>query len=251
MIKRDLILFSGGLDSTSVVADYVNKGKPFDILYVDGGQHRGKKALEEEAVRSIMSELKQLHPELSYKHYTASANWLNSVTPYGSHPAFSQTPAWLFAALRAYEPERHEAVVLSYVLGDDISYSLSAVKKAWSALTILTWDTEVPIKLPLVTFNKSYLLKMMPLWLFKLIWICEMPTDGRRCGICSACNKMDQVFLVETSTSVWDKLGHWNSTLNPKLTPRVPYINSLGELDDSVENVKLMETLDAVDDNIA
>jgi 7-cyano-7-deazaguanine synthase in queuosine biosynthesis len=177
--KRPLVLFSGGLDSTFNMLLHTLEGESVDYVYIDGGQGKSKVESEQATIDRILTAL----------HEHARRKEKDVWHRFGGHPLskvnFCNTPSagwrqpipWLVSALEVVDPEKHSAVEVSYVQGDEIISRIPELQAAWAAMWSITKVGElVPLKFPLKDVSKQGILCQMPEDLYKLTWVCETPS---------------------------------------------------------------------------
>lgn len=196
-----LLLYSGGMDSTLMLALETHDGKKVDTLYVDGSQAVDKIQMEFRARAGAMQALEEHYKKpvvrFSYEHRVIRPVNTN-------HQGFSQLLPWFTAAMDYADPQRHSAVLMGYVAGDQMVSQLHHIEAAWNALFMAISQTIVPIKFPLKFATKREIYESLtnhyPM-LKDHYWYCENPAfklvDGhattslvpcQRCASCMAHN---------------------------------------------------------------
>ena len=192
-----LLLYSGGMDSTLMLALETSDGKQVDTLYVDGSQAVDKIQMEFRARAGATQALEE-HYKKSVVRFSYEHRVMRPVST--SHQGFSQLLPWFTAAMDYADPQRHCAVLMGYVAGDQMVSQLHHIEAAWNALFMAMSQTTVPIKFPLkfATKREIYesLTKHYPM-LKDHYWYCENPAfklvDGKAttslvpCQCCASC----------------------------------------------------------------
>lgn len=236
MSLRPLVLYSGGLDSTYLITLKINAKTPFDVLYVKGGQHYLKTAEELQMREKLLGWLKQQPDNPRVSEYEVDLDWNNCLKVGGpAHVPLTQPQTWLFAAFRAFDPDRHSSLQAGYVDGEgDKREHMLAI---WNGLCQLVYDKTFPLEFPLLRFPKTVVLDRISTNAFDYVWVCENPRRASgvtyRCGHCKPCRRMDATFLEHPAynSDILQKLERWNSFLCPTETPRLTpaYLSSLRE----------------------
>lgn len=190
MSLRPLVLYSGGLDSTYLITLKINAKTPFDVLYVKGGQHYLKTAEELQMREKLLGWLNQQPDNPRVREYEVDLDWNNCLKVGGpAHVPLTQPQTWLFAAFRAFDPERHSSLQAGYVdgEGDGQEHMLSI----WNGLCQLVYGKTFPLEFPLLRFPKTVVLDRISTNAFDYVWVCENPRRASgvtyRCGHCYIC----------------------------------------------------------------
>lgn len=189
MEKIPLILFSGGLDSTALVASALQKGQ-CDVMYADGGQHPEKVKQELRARREIIEYLNATSPHKVRQDYRVPQHISFASAP-GNR--YSQPAAWLFTALNVIDYDEHSELQVGYVYDDGgFCRWLPNIANAWRELqTFSRWHDPIPVDWPLIDKSKVQILRDIDPELINMIWVCEQPetVEGnvKQCGKCRPC----------------------------------------------------------------
>jgi hypothetical protein len=192
MSKIPLLLFSGGLDSTTMLATQLMKG-PCDVLYVRGHQHPDKIAAELTAREKMFAVINSQQGYKVRKQYDIKVDM--GFVPYKHQHKFNQPLTWIIGAMMVMEPASHSELQIGYCDGDGMLTHLHDVEIAWNALWQFTKMGESPpVVFPLRYRNKVEMLGALPPELLAHIWVCEMPSRnaGRvvPCGYrCTPCRR--------------------------------------------------------------
>lgn len=193
-MKAPLILFSGGLDSTYLLACELSRGI-VDTLYVDGGQSPVKVEIEKKVRAKIRAALEKKY---LYKVREDTVLTIPSFN-HSWFTGFAQAPAWFMAAFMTADPEKHASVNIAYVLGDEIASGTADLIRAWESLWKACRPTQdlVPLVFPTLHCRKTTMLAHLDDAVRSLIWVCELPeSKGKRvvpCGRCAACVRSHDV----------------------------------------------------------
>jgi len=191
IIKRPLVLWSGGFDSTTLVIDLLHDGD-IDVLYVNLENNKKMQAREKKAI----TKMKALITDVNLKGCI-----LNEYTfGYGvisfTKSLYAQPALWLQAASMIADSNNHSEVNIAYVRHDDVWHYKTEIINAYNALNQLTCpDNVVPIKFPYEWYTKTTLLNQLKDFVYikqilQLVYYCEEGTK-EPCGECSSCKHHD------------------------------------------------------------
>lgn len=189
--KKPLLLWSGGLDSTWMLWQELQKGD-VDYVTINGGQCANKQVAETHARERA---LKWMHARTKY---CARSIDCNIQIRLADMPAltWSQPVPWLVGALSVVDYKRHSSLQIGYVMGDEVALIHGTLKKTWECLQQISKQGDpVPLEFPLEMTSKLRILDAMPKGLYDCIWYCELPAkheDPRvlmrvPCERCAAC----------------------------------------------------------------
>ncbi len=170
-----LLLYSGGMDSTLMLALETYEGKLVDTLYVDGSQSVDKIRMEFKARADAMQALEDHYQKsvVRFSHEHRVPRPMNT-----DHQGFSQLLPWFAAAMDYVNPNQHSAVLMGYVAGDQMVSQLHHIETAWNALSMAMSQTIVPIKFPLKFATKREIYESLTTHYPMLkdhYWYCENP----------------------------------------------------------------------------
>lgn len=203
-----LVLWSGGVDSTTLVFHHLKAGRRFDTVSIDGGQHHLKVMREAIARMALwrafqnadMDEtIARTSRELASPEFKADSYPIFNTVGMGG---FQQILPWIMGVMRHFDPSKHSHVEMAYVLGDDMAGFIQYIADAFSALGMLQFCEPVQVCFPLMRDRKSGLYKILHartvapesdtqprVSLLDLTWVCELPEASGHCGECPACLK--------------------------------------------------------------
>ncbi len=192
-----LILYSGGMDSTLLLALETQDGKKVDTLYVDGAQAVDKIRMEFKARAGAIDALETKYGATvvrnAYEHRIQRPQNID-------HLGFSQLLPWFAAAMDHADLNQHSVVLMGYVAGDQMVSQLHNIEAAWNALSLAVSQEIIPIKFPLKFATKREVYESLhgsfPM-LKDHYWYCENPafkivdgaatTDLVPCDRCASC----------------------------------------------------------------
>lgn len=184
--RRILAAWSGGLDSTCMVHQYLEAGCHVDVVY---GHFKNNefKSEREKAARSVMLDtfFTNRYPGKIYQLNTVEISISNGC----GHAVFSQVPPWLFTLASSVNPS-HTEVALGYVMNDDAISYLDEIRALWNAYRGLFDFDLPPLVFPLAKTKKEKLYRHLPDGLKNHITWCENGFIEDKCGHCIPCQRM-------------------------------------------------------------
>ena len=210
-LKKDgdnIVLWSGGLDSTYLVWYLLEHGYQVSTRYVEIQNNADKVKQELKARENILPLFR------SYKNYRYDSIALsyNEERITESSMCFKQLPLFVFACASL---SHSDAILISYVLNDDAISYISEFKKIYNSFMLLSKDSFKIAKLhfPLITEQKERFINELPIEILKHVTWCENPKeDGTICNDCAPCKRY--YFLK-------DRI---NYCINPKPIEEIPCI---------------------------
>ena len=195
-MKLPLIMFSGGLDSSVLLANALKYG-PVDTLYVKGGQDSRQIEVELRQRKIVMDKINELSPFKVREDYIRTV-W--DGIEHGRHTQlrFGQILPWLIGSIYTMSPSLHSEVQVGYISGDSTVIAIPEMRAAFKAMQsfMITSGREYPIPLtfPFLDYTKEQMLGFLPTELADDIWVCERPestgdqsTRAVPCGCCTSC----------------------------------------------------------------
>jgi len=195
----DLIVWSGGFDSTAIVLEYIRQQKEFQTVYIQIDNNKDKMMFEESRRNTIRSLLPlefrdKLIPSLTYldvdRHIIhQSFHWLNM----------------LFYGISTCDC--FDNIAFGYVRGDDFWHKRHDFEKTfehiWNLCCKDNCMKQPNLIYPLEWLNKEdiltkcYLNDSMGREIFEYTWTCEIPQlkDGiyESCNECNSCNNFKKI----------------------------------------------------------
>lgn len=190
--KSVLCLWSGGLDSTFMVHDYLQKGFCVDTLYTEIINNVEKSAREKQAIKNIIEILKPFKEG----NYLRDNNFAKAEAYYPSSLIFSQLLPFLYTLIHHVRPH-HDYVAMGYVMGDDMISFLPEVERLWKSLTAFLAIKKPPkLVFPLKQMTKVQIWNVLPNSIRNHVTWCEsFAGEGDNCGRCKPCKKMESYGL--------------------------------------------------------
>lgn len=185
MLKRPLILFSGGLDSSYLLGQELLR-TDVDIMYVIGPQSKIKAQAELRAASAIIDWYFRNRPHVVINRYVHTQH--DRLVPTGA--VHGEIFAWFCAAMLVADADIHDSVELAYVADDINVPCLDNLITAWDNLVIALKPGKIPLKFPLRGITKQTLIRECDPEIFNLTWVCEEPLNTSvQCGECTPCLK--------------------------------------------------------------
>lgn len=220
--KCVLACWSGGLDSTAMVCDYLAKGYAVECLYGNLQNNPHKVVREKKATAAMF--------EAYFKYYTMQMVTGSSLSMADDREAlmFQQPGFWLYNCIISLKPH-HDEVAIGYVMNDDAISYLDEIRALWSAYQGLVAFPLPPLVFPMTKKKKVDLyynvlndvLKNMVTW-------CEGGQVEDRCGKCIPCLKMIDLKLMEPPIVKLDDLPY-DAVVESKDTARVESVDTTKE----------------------
>jgi 7-cyano-7-deazaguanine synthase in queuosine biosynthesis len=212
-MKR-IVLFSGGLDSTTCLLKAIENMKKNDQLflyYFDLGNNSTKSWCEKNAINAILAELKlenliDKNLEVNYQ----SIGTVDDINGYvGAIPP--QSLMWLDrlkVVLHDYINDiksNNLEIYLGYTKGDDAINMIDLIEKYWDASVESLYNVKCPLYYPVMGMSKrgevSYILEFENknnLDVLQKTWTCENPklihtryvSGYEQCSECIPCKRM-------------------------------------------------------------
>jgi 7-cyano-7-deazaguanine synthase in queuosine biosynthesis len=186
-MKVPLVLLSGGMDSTYLVSYMLAEDGPIDILYVNGGQAQEKMKLELEARDRLIEFMNREYPNKIQRQYEIlQPVYLHD----GQSKKWNQPNSWMQGAYRVLDAKRHSCVRVAYVDSDGAYFGkhLQHVEDQWNSMLKHGFHGDpIPLEFPLLHMTKLNVLEEIDKRLLPMVWVCEMPSEGKACQKCSPC----------------------------------------------------------------
>ena len=193
-MKKVLILASGGLDSTYLVWDNLNKGNSVTAMYIEITNNHQKVIVEKKCLLEQEKVFKTFFPKAEYNLQLDNVSF--GVNNMNTDLVFSQMPIWLTSLL--FFTNGFDEIQLGYVMNDDAISYLDEVKSIYNQYKVLCYEKDSFPKLifPLSKKKKYEMLRDLSSEFHPLLTFCEWPnvSDNEKiiipCGnICAACKR--------------------------------------------------------------
>lgn len=218
-MSNPIVIWSGGVDSTLVLAQLLKEGTDVYTGYIKLANNK-RKTKRELKVRKKIKKIMKCYPGKIIEDRIFDNININhsSLKVYGQ---FNQPPLWALGS--AYLSKECSEVIFGYVKGDDFWGIYNSFELAFKSLyeIIYTGRSETPkVSFPLKWDNKHrvYQDAIKEPW-FPYCWTCENPKKKKPCCDCLPCEK---------HIATMKKLG---------MNVQIPF-NPDEELMDTIDNVK-------------
>ena len=128
MGKRNLVLWSGGLDSTHLVYDNLSKGNKVAALYIELTNNEEKVKLEKAALKKMTKILQKSFPDKLDVYYSYTLTLLT-----GNYADVFLTQAYMWATVAPLFTKDVDETQIAYVMNDDAVSYISEVRKIYNA----------------------------------------------------------------------------------------------------------------------
>lgn len=199
-----IILWSGGLDSTYAVYDFLKKGYAVDLLLLDIYPEGATVLRQEKATNRILTMFRKLISEGELSGSINRVIWhrITSTSRRGhrSIRALHQVTS-AFEAVTLMLKDYNNEIVFSYVEGDRTIPYLDDFRAAWDLLMKiqrLNYSEDkvpfsIPLSFPFVKKSKSDILQELPPEISNAISWCNIPVQYEECGQCDNCTEMIEI----------------------------------------------------------
>jgi 7-cyano-7-deazaguanine synthase in queuosine biosynthesis len=210
-MKKVLIPFSGGLDSTYLIWNHL-KTTNDEIYLINALLKSNKKQSKYE------SEARDKLWEWFHNRYSDRIHWIKNTTEINFkggelfQTMLSQPPIWMFSMM--LHQKDIDEVLMGYVMNDDTISYLDDIKHLFDSIKPFT-GSKAKLKFPLMKTPKSKIWDEMPDELKSLIYFCESYDDEEiHCGECTCCKR----FIFDVGQKAFDNWYSSKSKTSPKET---------------------------------
>ena len=213
----DLLVWSGGMDSTAILLDYASQKKPLTTLYIELKNNELKTKQEKLARQKIRQILKD-DWDYCFEDREVQIGGLKTVNSFSS-VAFSMQPmSWLWGTFMGLRSgDAFEKVLYGYIISDVFWHIKEKFVTCYDCmaqgLVVVPGYITVPkVHFPLEWYTKEevvkrhYLSTAEKVEILKNTWTCEMPHEvlrkrrGRKsvidiepCGECDPCKSWKKI----------------------------------------------------------
>ena len=200
-IKQNVVVFSGGFDSTLILVDLLEKGfKPRLLTF------QCKQFGENLHYVSEMAAQQKILEYLAKKYdYTPSRDYIrlegDLIGWTGSEPALFQQP--FMTSMVSIGGRNNACYHFGYHRGDDFWHSSHNILAAQEHLLAVAGQKNIMFSFPLQYLTKADIIRRLNYYHFpaELCTFCYSPTYTGRCGHCVACKTYDKAMDEITRTS--------------------------------------------------
>jgi len=199
--KRVLVSWSGGVDSTYLIENYLGRGYKVDSVYTKIQNNDTKIVRELAAINKMQDYFKPY----AYTHLGDVGIDLN-LSPINFNIELAQPLLFLTTLFYALKPE-HTEVAIGYILNDCAISYINDIQKTWKSFQGNCTTKLPPLVFPLSKTDKVQTYNGLPSEIKELVTWCESAGEEDRCGECHPCKKMKYYGLfpgdVDTSANDW------------------------------------------------
>lgn len=196
--KKKLLVWSGGMDSTSILLDCVRHKIPIETLYIELKNNERKVKIEKhrrDIIKSIINDTYNIN-------ITDTTVVIGEVKPANSTIVSLWQPVlWLHGIIASITTDaNYESIIFGYIRGDDFWHIRTKFESAYKNM----WGIMVPdrqhefimpnLEFPIEWYTKEgvvdfYLADSFGREVFKYVWTCEYPSSDEfnECGTCLPC----------------------------------------------------------------
>ena len=205
-MKKVLIPWSGGLDSTTLVYNNLKEGNTVVPVYltIENNENKVKKELE------VLDKLKSvLDGKISRGELPGRLERIESDVRLSvagcPNLSLAQIPVWITGLLYT-EWHGVDEIQVGYVMNDDaISYIPDFKKMFNSYKSIVHDELSIPkLTFPLVKTKKRICWDTLPHEVRQLTVFCENPSGGNDCGHCVSCQRSKNDGLFSRYERNWE-----------------------------------------------
>jgi len=179
-----LICWSGGADSTLLLAERLKAAEPVRTLSIVGLLNLRHNDQQRQARKKILAHYKDRkitwpHVEVIIDHHYPAG--------YKQHIQLGGVLPGIWLAIACAHLDQDEELGIGFIKGDNAIHWLGSIEAAFAALQAISSRTGV-LRFPLEWLTKAQVLVGLKQHrLYGKIWWCEAPVNGRRCGRCAPC----------------------------------------------------------------
>lgn len=184
-----LLLLSGGLDSTYVLWERVQKGQLTHAHHIHLRDRGNRRDAEARAVDGVLRWLNQYCGGRNLIHYTESHVDHGTI---GWNPlAVYQIAYWaaVIATQGSLFGSGYSSVIVP-LCADDHPAAVREFERVFQGTMQLQTGRDLPLEWPIIDMTKRDLIAGLPADLLALVSWCSKPSDGRPCGWCDSCKTM-------------------------------------------------------------
>lgn len=207
-IQQNVVVFSGGFDSTLILVDLLEKGfKPrlltFQCEQFGENLHYISESAAQQKILEYLAKKYDYTPSRDYIRLEGDLiGWT------GSEPALFQQP--FMTSMVSIGGRNNACYHFGYHRGDDFWHSSHNILAAQEHLLAVAGQKNVMFSFPLQYLTKADIIRKLNYYHFPtdLCTFCYSPTYKGRCGRCVACQTYDKAIDEITRTSgAYKKMG--------------------------------------------
>lgn len=182
-MKKYLIFWSGGLDSTYLLNWSLQRDAEIHACYIDIVNNAEKRKRELLAIEKMLPYFSKFK---NFK-YLGSAMEVNLKLAQNSMVDLDYVPIIISAAI--FSGLGYEEISCAYVMNDDAISYLNEIREIYKSYEKISTCEFPPLTFPMSKVDKPAIIKELPEELFKEITFCENGENKDNCGICTPCRR--------------------------------------------------------------
>jgi 7-cyano-7-deazaguanine synthase in queuosine biosynthesis len=197
-----LLPFSGGLDSTVLLWENLNKGNNVHLVYIDFKNNNLQSIVEQKQKIKILDKIFEIRPE--FKNQIIKESYNSVDIDFNNRNFYSGTAIFhiIFSCLNINQ--HYDEIQIGVVAKDYMMSMIKEMEELYSIIKKFTHKDEYPeLTFPLIKETKRHLAYGIPNDIFQLTFSCEYPTINEEqelikdCGECDKCkrNHYEEIFL--------------------------------------------------------
>lgn len=224
--KKIGVLFSGGLDSTYLVWDNLERGNEVFSFYFEIKNNVDKSILEKNRISLLH---KKFHEEFTDLIHPPKYIMTLEVTDVNTNLHLLQVPIWVLGLLFS-QIKGLDEIQIGYVMNDDAISYMDDIKRVYNSYKPLS-DSLIPIKFPLKKYKKEMIVNELPEKYRDLTITCEEPKikgdhdanilEYDACGRCPACKR-------QINSGIYDKFS--DTYKNIEITNSMNVLGKYGKI---------------------
>jgi len=187
-MKKILVSFSGGLDSTYLIYKNLKKGHQVTGVYITIENNIDKVKMETQQINKLQKLFEEEFPNL----FTLKMG-MKVDAPTSGDLILKQILIWLFSLLYQ-DSSNYDEVQIGAVMNDDMVSYLNDINKTWKSFKFLN-PKHPNLKFPLSKTSKYVIVESLPEKYKSLVVHCEEPIISKdsksfkQCGKCEPCKR--------------------------------------------------------------
>ena len=191
-----LVLWSGGLDSTAILLYYLKENIPFETVYISVENNKIKAREEKKARKKIMNALQNYYGVNITDHEVKMG-----VIDFKYDKPMAQPLLWMFGIIQSIHG-KYDCVNLGYVMGDGFWHIRHNFERAyWHLKRVMDnhFKSLPNLHYPFEWTDKNELTRLyysddIGKYIFPMIWVCESSEEPSiQCGKCEPCKRFKDV----------------------------------------------------------
>ena len=178
--NKTFIFWSGGLDSSYLIYDYLKDGYPVVAGHINIKNNAIQMKREQEAIKKMLPIFN------AYENFEYVGSILDIlIKTKDTNICLSQVPILILGTLFAQNIKGVKNIAIAYAANDDAISYLKDIGTIYDAYAKLMYSDMPNLLFPLNKMNKQAIYKDTPKKILKCITFCESNKD--KCGECPSC----------------------------------------------------------------